>query len=123
MVKVDSSTYDKTLEKDLLYIKNDLISPTNKEGIYIKFSRALNAVTRCDLKEDNYVGYWSAMYKDSPDLPIVIEACKNKFKENLISMEEMATLVKNSTDRPMEIETALKMLRRKDNECNSSIEV
>ena len=98
--------------KDLNHIKNDLLTKLHN-GQYIRFSRALNAVSALDITKDKYISYWKNIYvKHDEYLDTILEACEEKFKNGLISNEEMLILVNSSKDRTTDKTKAISLLNK-----------
>ena len=69
--KTEVIDINKKLEKDLEYIKNDIISKHIKlegnEQKYIKFCKPLNVIAILDLTEKQYINYWHTQYSHYPE--------------------------------------------------------
>ena len=91
------------LENDLKYIENLIIAKQNN-GKYCKFSKILKSIVITDMSEKDFITYWLLRYKfnSEEDINRIIEACKNKIKNGLISKEEMIDLIINSKDKDSE---------------------
>lgn len=87
------------LEKDIIYIKEDLIAQ-QINGKYCKFSKLLGAISIIDLTEEFYTRYWLSKYNyETPENQLLIkEACRYKFSEGLVPREKMIKLVEKSND-------------------------
>ena len=87
------------LENDLKYIENLIIAKQNN-GKYCKFSKILNTIVIVDMTENDFITYWLMRYKfnSEEDISRIIEACKNKIQNGLITKEKMIDLVINSKD-------------------------
>lgn len=116
---------NKKMARDLEYIKNDIIAEQEvtgkifnentckmeKEKLYVKFSRIINAVTIVNMPKRQYINYWKTQYKDYPDkLEKVLQAIEDKFENNLITNKEMAIIILRSDDFESEKKTAIKNL-------------
>lgn len=112
------------LKKDLEYIKKDLISlqpGTNKLASdedekyrYIKFSRILNSTAIVGMTKKQYINFWRTQYIKKPELfGIILNAINEKFKNGLISIEEMREMIINSKDTEKEKKRILKEIRWK----------
>ena len=97
------------VERDLKYINSEIISK-QIDGNYVKWSRILNAVSVIGLTEHQFIDYWSKRYKNSKDLPTILECCKNKLSSGLIEPDKMITLIKHSKDFEKEKIRAIKLL-------------
>lgn len=103
-------TIEQKLQKDLKYIKNELIAEQT-DGHYCKFSRALGGIAIIGLTETQYMNYWKNQYKNnSKELPIIMNACKDKFLNGLISQSDMIDMINNSNDHTKDRNTALELL-------------
>lgn len=111
--------------RDLEYIKNDIIAEQEvtgkifneitgkmeKEKLYVKFSRIINAVTIINMPKKQYVNYYKTQYKDYPDkLESILQAIEEKFENNLISANEMLIKILRSNDVDSEKKAAIKNL-------------
>ena len=116
---------NKKMARDLEYIKNDIIAEQEvtgkifnentckmeKEKLYVKFSRIINAVTIVNMPKRQYINYWKTQYKDYPDkLEKVLQAIEDKFENNLITNKEMTIIILRSDDFESEKKTAIKNL-------------
>ena len=95
--------------RDTNYIKNEIISQ-QVDGNYVKYSRILKCVSVIGLTKDSFIGYWEKKYKNSKDLPTIIECCKNKLTNGLTDPNKMILLIQNSKDFQSEKEKAIKLL-------------
>lgn len=97
------------VERDLKYINSEVISK-QIDGNYVKWSRILNAVSIIGLTEHQFIDYWSKRYKNSKDLPTIVECCKNKLQNGLMEPDKMINLIKHSKDFEKEKVKAIKLL-------------
>ena len=88
---------DISLEKDILYIKNDIVTQ-QPNGNYMKFSRLLQAVTIDDMPRSKFVEYWTKRYSNKEDVNTILEVLNNHLDNELTSIDEMIELVKASAD-------------------------
>ena len=107
------------LDKDLEYIHNDLIA-VQPNGSYCKYSRLLKEVSTYNFTEKDYIAYWVGLHKRSKQLKLIIDTCKEKLHNNLMSTEEMIELVKASKDRDSEKEKIINYLLGKEQEQKAS---
>ena len=50
-------------------------------------------------EKQDYIDFWEKQYSKTPkEMNEIINVCKNKLSNNLISIDEMIDLVKNSKD-------------------------
>lgn len=114
---------NKKLKRDLKYIEDDIIakqfkidknaSEDEKEK-FIKFCKPLNAIGIIDMTKKQYKKYWSTQYINFPEeKEIVLNAVEKKFKDGLISPNEMIQLIENSKDYETEKKRAIKLLKGK----------
>lgn len=117
----ESKIFQRQLENDLKYIDKEIIAiqpevnflalNTDEMFKYIKFSRALNAVSIINLTKKQYKNYWNTIYKEHPEaLSIIMDKIEDKFKNGLISTEEMAEKIMKSKDVELEKKAAIKAL-------------
>lgn len=101
---------DIRLKRDLNYIKRDIIAP-QIDGAFCKFSRTLNGISVIGLTERQYEGYWQSQYKDSKlQLPVIMPACKDKFKNGLTSQVDMINIINKSSDFTKDRYKAIQLL-------------
>ena len=128
---------EKKFKRDMLYIENDIIAkqpepnkyyetPDEKYN-YVKFCKPLNTFAVLNMTKAQYKKYWTTQYKNYPnELKIILEKVEEKFKNGLISAEEMLELIENSNDADSEKKNARKALTKKkkikDNNENSNTE-
>ena len=106
-----NSVTEKTFNKDLYTIENDLITK-QKDGKYCKFSRLLNQVVIIGLTKEQYIKYYQSRWVgDDEKQKILLEACEAKFNNGLISNNEMIELINNSDDDIVDKPNALKKLK------------
>lgn len=122
--KITIIDIDKKVNRDLNYIKNDLICKQYKPRIdidengnrekvdlYCKFCRPLNAVSVINMPKSQYIKYWTTAYNSYPEkLLIILKAIDKKFKEELISAEKMIYYILKSNDYILEKKQAIKLL-------------
>lgn len=130
MEKAIEIDINKKLEKDLKYIKNDLICKQNhkisididrkiglkkKVNAYCKFCKGLNAISVMNMTKKQYEKYWTTAYNNYPnELSIILKAIDEKFKNQLISAKKMKELIINSKDFPSEKRKALSLIRKEE---------
>lgn len=87
------------LENDIKYIENLILAKQNN-GKYCKYSRILKSIVITDMTEKDFYTYWLMRYKfnSEEDINRILEACKNKIENGLITKEEMIDLIINSKD-------------------------
>jgi hypothetical protein len=97
--------------RDIEYINNEIISSTNEKDSYIKYSRALNAVSLIGAPKSQFEKYWSSKYIRRPkEHKQIMKALDNFFVTKLTPKEKMVELVVNSKDFQSEKDKALSLL-------------
>lgn len=123
-MNTDETLEAKQFDNDLIYIENEIIAmqpqinelaeDEDEKYRYVKFSRALNAVSAINLTKKQFKNYWKTLYKNSPEkLEIILNKIDEKFENGLISKEEMIKKIEESKDYESEKRLAIKALTGK----------
>lgn len=123
-MNTDETLEAKQFDNDLIYIENEIIAmqpqinelaeDEDEKYRYVKFSRALNAVSAINLTKKQFKNYWKTLYKNSPEkLEIILNKIDEKFEKGLISKEEMIKKIEESKDYESEKRLAIKALTGK----------
>lgn len=113
MLKTDKrpETLEERFQKDTEFINNEIMCE-NSQGLLCKYNKSIKAVTVYGNGKQDYINFWKKQYSKTPiERDKIIEICKNKLNNNLISSDEMIDLVKNSKDNDKEIIKIIKFLK------------
>lgn len=103
---------NRKVERDLEYIKNDIICKQLNDERYIKFCKPLNMIGVIDMTREQYEKYWNTQYLHYPSKrKIIFEAIAEKFKTGLTTTKEMIKIIQNSKDLDQEKSKAIKLLK------------
>lgn len=108
------------MEKDLRYIKNDIIGK-QVNGLFCKYSKLAKSITITNLTKDIHLKYWLSVYKVkyNPDKypekyneasKLIIEAINDKFENGLTDLDIIIDLENKSTDSKKEKDKIIKHL-------------
>lgn len=97
---------NKQLEKDLKYIKEDILA-YQKNGLICKICKPLNCITVTNMTKDRYLRYWQNNYKSKQDhelgrLDQITKACEDKLLSGMHSLDEVIEIELNSKDSKKE---------------------
>lgn len=111
---------NKKIEKDLKYIKNDIIAKQTDNDIldndiqnskYIKFSKIVDGVTVVNMTKSQYEKYWLSQYQENPNkIDKILKAISDKFQNGLTNKDDMLKLIVYSKDSNEEKISAIKCL-------------
>lgn len=109
------------LEKDLKYIKNEIIAK-QKNGKYCKVSRILKCVVVYGTTQEQYTNYWMGTYKKRPitEQEAIKKAIKYKFESDLTPLESIIKIEENSKDTDKEKKKIIKEITSELSKTNSS---
>lgn len=116
---------EETAEKKFNSIKNfiehgQIITEVTRDN-YMIYSPRFKMITVFNISRRKYIDYWTSITigtRDEKYIKLTEELCNNKLDNDLISIEEMIELVKQSEDR--EKDEALKILRRSKNKTKNA---
>ena len=91
----------KQLEKDINYIKNELICK-QLNNRYMEFSKLGNFITVINETKDKFFKFWEVKYANQPAeiKNKIFEVLNNKFEDDLISIDEMVQLINQCNWEP-----------------------
>lgn len=97
---------NKQLEKDLKYIKEDILA-YQKNGLICKICKPLNCITVTNMTKDRYLRYWQSNYKSKQDhesgrFDQITKACEDKLLNGMHSLDEVIETELNSKDSKKE---------------------
>lgn len=97
---------NKQLEKDLKYIKEDILA-YQKNGLICKICKPLNCITVTNMTKDRYLRYWQNNYKSKQDhesgrFDQITKACEDKLLNGMHSLDEVIETELNSKDSKKE---------------------
>lgn len=102
--------YNRNFERDLEYIKNDVIARQSNRK-YCKYSKIAKMVTVTNITKKNYISYWTKLYRDDQNkVNIIIKICEEKFKNGLTDLEDVIELEKQSNISIKEIMRSIKTI-------------
>lgn len=109
---------NKQLEKDLKYIKGDILAFQNN-GLICKICKPLNCITVTNMTEDRYIRYWQSNYKSKQDYETgrfdkITKACKDKLLNGMHSLDEVIEIELNSKDTQEEKEKLIEEITKKE---------
>ena len=91
-------TLEERVKKDIEFINNEIMCENN-QGLLCKYNKSIKAVTIYGKEKQDYIDFWEKQYSKTPkEMNEIINVCKNKLSNNLISVDEMINLVRNSKD-------------------------
>lgn len=110
---LDSSNSQSQLEKDLQYIKNEIIAK-QKNGKYCKVSRILNSVVVENMTKEQHINYWMNTYKSKKfseaDRMAIKKAIEIKMEHDLTDLDEVIRIEKASKDPEKEKARVIKVI-------------
>lgn len=97
---------NKQLEKDLKYIKEDILA-YQKNGLICKICKPLSCITVTNMTKDRYLKYWQNNYKGKQDhesgrFDQITKACEDKLLNGMHSLDEVIEIELNSKDSKKE---------------------
>lgn len=97
---------NKQLEKDLKYIKEDILA-YQKNGLICKICKPLNCITVTNMTKDRYLRYWQNNYKSKQDhesgrFDQITKVCEDKLLNGMHSLDEVIETELNSKDSKKE---------------------
>lgn len=97
---------NKQLQKDLEYIKEDILA-YQKNGLICKVCKPLKCITVTNMTKERYLKYWENNYKSKQDQESgrteqIISACQEKLLNSMHSLDEVIEIELNSKDSKKE---------------------
>lgn len=97
---------NKQLEKDLKYIKEDILA-YQKNGLICKICKPLSCITVTNMTKDRYLKYWQNNCKGKQDhesgrFDQITKACEDKLLNGMHSLDEVIEIELNSKDSKKE---------------------
>lgn len=96
---------NKELEKDLKYIKGEILA-YQKNGLICKICKPLSCITVTNMTKDRYLKYWQNNYKGKrvhkSRFDQITKACEDKLLNGMHSLDEVIEIELNSKDSKKE---------------------